>query len=82
MSDNLQSDIIQIHADALAAQALVIGLMRAMRDRGLEIAAIEEAFDYAANVAIASSHLGEQGPLILKAVDELRSAVIREQSPK
>ncbi len=82
MADDLQQQILEVHANALAAQTILIGLMRAMIQRGYDPTAFEEAFDFAAEIGMSTAHAGKQVPLVVKAVDELRLAIIPKKGPK
>jgi len=80
--DSTQVDILYLAGSGLAVQALLVGLMNALAKRGTDMAVFEEAFEYAAQVAmIGSEKVDVRGAHMLKVVDKLRESVIRDQRP-
>jgi hypothetical protein len=75
------SDILMAHAEAIAAQTLLVGLMIQLRNTGFPEERIKRVFDYGADVATTSSYqLGDRdggySVRVLEVVERLRKAII------
>lgn len=69
-----------LHAETMALQALLVGLMNGLVSAGVDRSIMDEAFDYAAHVAmVGSESLDSQQPVrALHIIDELRETVVTD----
>jgi len=77
-----EDEVMRLHANAMSAQLLLVGLMLALRDSGTPPEVFKQAFDYADRVGLRTSDMVKQGPLIIEAIDSFRDIVIPHDGPK
>lgn len=72
-----KDQIEKAHAESLAAQVLLVGLMNALIKRGFDRVAIDEVFEFAAQVAMAATDKSNstQPTWSLHVIDNLRKSI-------